>query len=82
MRWSAPASPSCKRSDMRTPVFFEGMGCHFYERGEFRTPRKGEFYLSGAIVAAYRASHDMTSPYRIAIPTTPAKLAMVWQERK
>lgn len=66
---------------MQKPVFFEGIGSHFYERGPFRPPRKGEFFLSGAVVAAYRASHDMTSPYRIAIPTRPAKLGLIWQER-
>lgn len=64
---------------MRTPVFFEDIGSHFYDLGLFRAPRKGEFYLSGAVVAAYRASHDMTSAYRIAIPTKPAKLGLVWQ---
>jgi hypothetical protein len=34
--------------------------------GEFRRPRKGEWYLSGAIVEAYLALNDMTTPYHIA----------------
>lgn len=34
--------------------------------GEFRCPRKGEAYLSGAIVAAYVAPNDIDSPYWIA----------------
>jgi len=34
--------------------------------GEFRIPRKGEWYLSGAMPEAYRASTDkMESPYYI-----------------
>jgi len=35
--------------------------------GEFRAPRKGEWFLSGAIVEAYRALTDkMTTKYHIA----------------
>ena len=34
--------------------------------GEFRAPKKGEWYLSGALVTAYRAPNDFTSPYMIA----------------
>jgi hypothetical protein len=34
--------------------------------GEQRAPRAGEWYLSGAIIAAYRARADMTAVYPIA----------------
>lgn len=34
--------------------------------GEFRAPRKGEWYVSGAIPAAYRAPNDLTTEYHIA----------------
>lgn len=34
--------------------------------GEKRPPRKGEFYLSGAIPVAYRAPNDLDTPYLIA----------------
>jgi len=34
--------------------------------GEKRPPRKGEWYLSGAIIAAYRAPNDLSSEYHIA----------------
>ena len=35
--------------------------------GEFREPKAGEWYLSGAIVEAYRAPYDLTnSQYYIA----------------
>jgi hypothetical protein len=34
--------------------------------GEVRCPRKGEWFLSGAIVEAYRAPNDLTMGYHIA----------------
>ncbi len=36
--------------------------------GEFRPPRKGEWYISGAIPAAYRAPNDLSTSYHIAVP--------------
>lgn len=34
--------------------------------GEYRPPRAGEWYLSGAIIAAYRAPSDLARPFHIA----------------
>lgn len=34
--------------------------------GEKRPPRKGEWYLSGAIIEAYRAPNDLTQSFHIA----------------
>jgi len=34
--------------------------------GEFRAPKKGEWYLSGAIVEGYQAKGDFTGDYHIA----------------
>ncbi len=34
--------------------------------GEKRPPKKDEWYLSGSIIAAYRAAEDMTTPLWIA----------------
>lgn len=34
--------------------------------GEKRPPKKGEWFLSGAIVEAYYAPNDLTTPYHIA----------------
>ena len=34
--------------------------------GEKRSPRKGEWYLSGAIVEAYQAPNDLNTPFHIA----------------
>jgi hypothetical protein len=36
--------------------------------GEYREPLRGEYFLSGAIVQAYRASNDLPSKYWIAVP--------------
>jgi protocatechuate 3,4-dioxygenase beta subunit len=33
--------------------------------GEFRSPKKGEWYLSGAIPECYQAPHDLTNPFHI-----------------
>lgn len=34
--------------------------------GEKRAPRRGEWYLSGAVVEGYRAPKDLSTPYHIA----------------
>lgn len=34
--------------------------------GEFRAPRRGEWYLSGATIEAYRAPSDLTTSFHIA----------------
>lgn len=39
---------------------------HARATGEFRPPRKGEWYLSGAIVEAYQARADLTTSFHIA----------------
>lgn len=33
---------------------------------QFRCPKKGEWYLSGALPKAYRSPNDLTNEYRIA----------------
>lgn len=41
--------------------------------GERRPPRKGEWYLSGAIIEAYMAPNDLSSPHAIATLTYSVK---------
>lgn len=60
---------AAKRSNV---IAFEGLGPCYYILGDFRPPRKGEFFLSGARVQGHLAYNDMTTPYRIARPTTYA----------
>lgn len=67
---------------MDKPIVFEGLKappghapCHngalcFYERGDFRPPLKGEWFLSGAIVQAYRAPNDLGQAFRIVRPVS------------
>lgn len=42
-------------------------GVHAKRTGEFREPRKGEWYLSGAFVEAYCAPNDLTTKFHIAV---------------
>lgn len=42
----------------------------FVATGEFRPPKRGEYYLSGAIIEAYRAPNDFTQAYWIARKVT------------
>jgi hypothetical protein len=42
------------------------VGVRAMATGEKRNPKKGEWYLSGAIIEAYRASNELSSKYYIA----------------
>lgn len=42
--------------------------------GEKRPPHKGEFYLSGSTIIAYRAGGDLSYPYHIAEEVPAAEL--------
>ena len=42
------------------------VGIRAMATGEMREPRKGEWFLSGAIIEAYRAQNDLASEYNIA----------------
>jgi len=53
-------------------AFYGGAEC-FYEVLGFRRPRKGEFYLSGAVVAAYRAKSDLAQEFHVVRPTYYAR---------
>lgn len=45
----------------------EGGGLVMWDGNPRRPPKKGEYFLSGAVVAAYLAYNDMTQPYHIAV---------------
>jgi len=65
--------PHCgTKTPSKTEAFnYEGM--HLEERAgsfavktnEFRAPKKGEYYLSGAVPFAYKAPNDLSTKYRI-----------------
>ena len=42
------------------------VGVRAMATGEMRAPRKGEWFLSGAVVEAYRANNDISIQYNIA----------------
>ena len=45
-----------------------GARCFFRTIGH-RAPKKGEWFVSGAIPRAYRARGDLTSEYYVVVPT-------------
>jgi hypothetical protein len=49
----------------------------FKKSNEFREPKKGEWYLSGAVVEAYRAPNDLSGKYwiakRVSVRLVPAR---------
>jgi len=53
-------------------------GNYFYDVVGYRPPKKGEYYLSGAIVEAYRAPNDFSTPYLVVVKTKRAVLRQVW----
>ena len=49
-----------------TAAYYKNYEHRYYVKtGEFRAPRKGEYYLSGAIPYPYRAPNDLTIAYHI-----------------
>lgn len=69
---------------MEGPVLFESkrhstpsITC-FYVVVARRPPKKGEWYLSGAIPAAYLATHDLGTDYPIVKPTFRAVLKTIY----
>ena len=46
----------------------------FVRTGEFREPKAGEFFLSGAIPEAYKAPNDLSTSYNIMQLATPTEL--------
>lgn len=50
----------------------------FKWNGEKRPPKKGEFFISGAIPEVYQAPNDLSYEYHIAVPVaTPQKKIVV-----
>lgn len=54
-------------------IFSGGTRQKFKATGEFRCPKKGEWFLSGAKVSAYRAPNDLSTKYWIAEETKHAQ---------
>ena len=66
---------------MLGPINFIPNGCSiaqprdrfFYRKRGFRAPKKGEWYLSGAIVEAYQAPNDLSMEFQIVEKVCRAK---------
>lgn len=54
-------------------------GVYFWEFEGWRPPRRGEFYVSGAEPAVYRAHHDMSGSYLVIQPTDKARYVGRWE---
>lgn len=50
----------------------------FYRKVATRAPRKGEWYVSGAVPMAYRAFNDLSSAYLVVVPTHRARKSNEW----
>ena len=62
-------------------VFYFGEGVYkycFYEYVGYRCPNRGEFYLSGAVIEAYRAFADLSTSYHVVKPTVQATPVKAW----
>jgi len=56
---------------------------HFFWRAiDYRCPRKGEFYVSGAEPAAWLALNDLRHPHLVVEKTTKARRVQVWVEKE
>jgi hypothetical protein len=49
-----------------------------WRRVGFRRPKKGEYYVSGAIPEAYRAPNDLPTEYLVVERLVEHKLKQVW----
>jgi len=56
---------------------YHSMANRAIRTGDFRKPKKGEWFLSGAIPEAYKAPNDLSVAYYIMRPVK-AKTKTVW----
>ncbi len=51
---------------------------YFYNVVEFRCPKKGEYYLSGALVTGYLAPNDLSTEFLVVELTKKAVQQTIW----
>lgn len=73
-----------KKWELPVVVPFEGFvgeswrsECLYHVLG-YREPKKGEYYLSGAICEAYKAPNDLPSKFLVVKPTQKVKTVQVY----
>jgi len=62
---------ACGRPSSHTPKLYKTdkmISKELYVKGPKRCPKKGEYYLSGALPQAYEAFNDLSQEFHIAIP--------------
>jgi hypothetical protein len=72
-----PAKPRAPRGTYRGGGYSIIQGPGFFRAtGEWRAPKRGEWYLSGAVIEAYQALQDLDGVYWIAqrIPDPPREI--------
>ena len=76
---SKPTAPAIGRTPIHGESYNASAPKFRWDGNPMRNPRKGEFYISGAIATAYKAHRDIKSPFFIAVPVpvheTVAQLA-------
>ena len=72
------SAPAIGRAPIRAEGHNSRAPMYRWDGNPARNPRKGEFYISGAIPTAYKAHRDIESPFFIAVPVgetvTPGNL--------
>ena len=69
-----------RRNTWPNVINFEGLGPCYYEVVRMRCPNRGEYYLSGAVVAAYKARQHLTTEYYVVRPTYKAAQVARWEK--
>ena len=61
-----PLADEPSPADLSSLNVEDRVGVRAVATGEFRPPRKGEWFLSGSYIEAYRAENDLPTAYHIA----------------
>ena len=61
-----PLADEPNSEDLAALNVADRVGVRAIATGEFRPPRKGEWFLSGSYIEAYRAENDLPAEYHIA----------------
>ena len=59
---------------------FHNTYTYFYDVVGFHHPKKGEWFVSGAMPIAYQAPNDLRVKYIIVVPTDKAKQIPRWEK--
>jgi hypothetical protein len=66
-----------RRPLLPSTIGFDGLGECYFKIDEYRPPKRGEYFASGAIPFGYKAFRDMTSPAWVVVPTFKARIKTI-----